>query len=538
VLSELAGGVLTIGSDGFVTFANRSASALFPGPGPVGIQLLTFLDLSGVSNGSALVEATRSRTASAPIRIGLAGGRILDTRSCPLPDGGAVVTLLDVGLYIHEADLARRDPLTGLPNRVELRERLSVLLAEFQRTQAPFAVISLDLDHFKSVNDTMGHPMGDALLVKVAERLRSALRPSDILARMGGDEFMILQSDAAQPQAATALATRLVDLIGRTYIVSGQILNVGTSIGIALSPGDGEDVDSLLKHADLALYRAKTDGKGVFRFFQISMDEEMQARRLLELDLRSALAFRQFELNFQPQVELDPRRLVGFEALLRWRTPARGLVSPADFIPLAEQTGLIVPIGEWVLQTACRQAASWSQPVSVGVNVSAVQFNNARLVQIVTSALNASGLDPGRLELEITESVLINSTQSVLEQLHAVKSLGVRVAMDDFGTGYSSLTYLQKFPFDRLKVDQSFVGGSGDGSKGMAIIRAVTALGNSLGIATIVEGVETEEQLAQVRAEGCTEVQGYLTGRPMDAAAAAALAAESPSPTAVQGDPP
>jgi diguanylate cyclase (GGDEF)-like protein len=535
VLGELAGGVLIIGGDGVVTYANRSAGAFFPGPKPVGIQLLNFLELAGVSNGGELVAATQSPTESGAIRLGLSDGRILDARTRKLADGGTVVTLLDVSRYIREAELAHRDPLTGLANRADLRRRLGVLLATFQRTQTPFAVISLDLDRFKSVNDTVGHPMGDALLVKVAERLRATLRPSDIAARTGGDEFVILQSSGEQPQAAAALAMRLVDLIGRTYVVSGQILNIGASVGIALSPGDGADIDSLLKHADLALYRAKTEGKGVFRFFQVSMDEDMQARRLLELALRNALAFKEFELRYQPQVDLRSRELVGFEALLRWHRPSNGLVSPAEFVPLAEQIGLIVPIGEWALQTACRQAASWSKPVSIGVNVSAVQFNDARLVQVVTSALRASGLDARRLELEITESVLINSTKSVLEQLYGVKALGVRVAMDDFGTGYSSLTYLRKFPFDRIKIDQSFVRGSVAGADGRVIVRAVTALGNSLGIKTIAEGVETEEQLAEIKAEGCTEVQGYLTGQPLDAEAAASLVTQSRSDATIPG---
>jgi diguanylate cyclase (GGDEF)-like protein len=535
VLGELAGGVLTVGADGVVTYANRSAGAFFPSPNPVGIQLLTFLELAGVSNGGDLVAATQSPTESGAIRIGLSDGRILDARARKLADGGTVVMLLDVSRYIRDAELAHRDPLTGLSNRADLRRRLGMLLATFQRTRTPFAVISLDLDRFKSVNDTVGHPMGDLLLVKVAERLRATLRPSDIAARTGGDEFVILQSSGEQPQAAAALAMRLVDLIGRTYVVSGQILNIGASVGIALSPADGTDIDSLLKHADLALYRAKTEGKGAFRFFQVGMDEDMQARRLLELALRNALVFKEFELRYQPQVDLRSRELVGFEALLRWHRPSTGLVLPAEFVPLAEQIGLIVPIGEWALQTACRQAASWSKPVSIGVNVSAVQFNDARLVQVVTSALRASGLDARRLELEITESVLINSTKSVLEQLYGVKALGVRVAMDDFGTGYSSLTYLRKFPFDRIKIDQRFVRGSVDGADGRIIVRAVTALGGSLGIKTIAEGVETEEQLAEVQAEGCTEVQGYLTSQPLDAEAAAALVTQSRSDATIPG---
>ena len=316
------------------------------------------------------------------------------------------------------------DALTGLVTRASLHKRLAELLAEGRRGNTSVAVLCIDLDKFKMVNDTLGHPVGDALLVKVAERLRSAARAGDMVARMGGDEFAIVQTNAPQPQAAEALAARLVDLIGRTYIAAGHMLTIGASVGVAIAPDDGDDVATLLKHADLALYRAKADGRGLFRFFQRSMDAEMQSRRLLEIDLRRALAMKEFELFYQPQVDLEGNALIGFEALLRWRSPARGLVSPALFVPLAEEIGLIGRIGEWVLQTACREAASWRSPVSIGVNISPVQFRGDKLVPTVISALTASGLDPARLELEITEGSLLDNTETVLSILQRHQSPG------------------------------------------------------------------------------------------------------------------
>ena len=366
----------------------------------------------------------------------------------------------------------------------------------------------------------------------MGERLVKAARQEDLVARLGGDEFAILQVGAGQPDAAEALATRLVDLIGRTYVVDGHMLNIGASVGVALAPADGQDPDVLLKNADLALYRAKADGRGVFRFFEPDMDARMQARRSLEIDLRRALALKEFELVYQPQVDAVDGTVKGFEALLRWRHCERGMVPPADFIPLAEEIGLIAPIGEWVLRTACAQAARWPKAVSLAVNLSPVQFRGAKLVATVTSALAQSGLSPDRLELEITEGALLSDTETVLGVLNALRSLGVRISMDDFGTGYSSLSYLQKFPFTKIKIDQSFVRQMEDSADCSAIVRAVIALGQSLGMKTTAEGVETEAQRDRIRAEGCTEIQGYLTGRPMCAADANALANTTASTTA------
>lgn len=522
VLAKLPAGILIVDSVGVCIYANAAAAALFAPLQPPGLKLPALLSLTGFSNGAALAEVTEPGQAGNAVRIGAADGRILEGRSRRLEDGTAVITLFDVTSYIREAELAARDPLTGLSNRAALGEYLSVQLNASKRTEIPVAVICLDLDRFKGVNDTLGHAVGDALLIKVAERLRNAVRQSDMIARLGGDEFAIIQTGVVQPQGAEIMASRLVDLIGRSYVVSGHLINIGVSVGVAISPGDGRDNTTLLQHADLALYRAKSDGRGRFRFFSPEMDEDMQKRRLLELDLRRALALKQFEVVYQPQMHLQTDTLTGFEALLRWRTPERGNVSPADFIPLAEELDLITPIGDWVLRTACKEAVGWSRPVTVAVNVSAAQFSGNKLVTSVKNALAASGLDPVRLELEITEGALLNNTTTVLEQLNALRELGIRISMDDFGTGYSSLSYLQKFPFDKIKIDQSFVRDNHSPS-GSAIVRAVSAMGASLGMRTIAEGVETQEQLQRVRADGCCSVQGYLTGRPLAAAAAAAL---------------
>ena len=525
ILAEVAVGVLIVSPDGVCVYANLAAETFFAPIKPAGLKLRALLSLSGFSDGGALAEAMEAGRANVVVRIGSADGRILESRCRGREDHSASITLFDVTDYIRDAELLARDPLTRLANRAALGACLKVQLAHSIRTAMPVAVVCIDLDRFKAVNDSFGHAMGDALLVKVAERLRGAVRQSDMVARLGGDEFAIVQSGTAQPQGAETMANRLVDLLGRAYALDGHIINIGASIGIAVSPGDGDNNDSLLQHADLALYRAKADGRGTFRFFQSGMDEEMQKRRLLELELRRALALKQFELFYQPQIHLENHTLTGFEALLRWRSPERGNIPPSEFIPLAEELGIIIPIGEWVMRTACKEAVGWPRPVTVAVNISAVQFRDSKLVAMVGEALAVSGLDPGRLELEITEGALLENTTTVLQDLNALKALGVRISMDDFGTGYSSLSYLQKFPFDKIKIDQSFVRGS-EQTGGSAIVRAVSAIGVSLGMETIAEGVETQEQLDRVRADGCNAVQGYLTGRPVSALAAAALLEE------------
>jgi diguanylate cyclase (GGDEF)-like protein len=467
----------------------------------------------------------------------LSDGRALAVNFSPIEGDGWMVTLEDITdrrqVEARIVHMAHHDALTGLPNRVLFHDRLTEAMARSRRGE-PFAVLCLDLDHFKAVNDTLGHPVGDALLREVTRRLDSQIRETDTIARLGGDEFAIVQSSVDQPQDATMLATRLIETLGAPYDLDGHQVIVGTSIGIAVVPGDGDDPDQLLKNADLALYRAKADGRGCYRFFEPDMDERMQARRTLELDLRRALVEEEFEVFYQPLVNLKTRALTGFEALLRWIHPQRGLVSPADFVPLAEEIGLIVPLGEWVLRRACADAAGWPGAPKVAVNLSPVQFGSRTLVEDVAAALAASGLDPARLELEITETVMLADTDAVLVILHRLRDLGIGIAMDDFGTGYSSLSYLRRFPFSKVKIDQSFVQGLGQGGDCDTIIAAVADLCKQLGMITTAEGVETEDQLARLAAGNCTEVQGYLFSKPRPANEVAALCAKFGEPALLE----
>jgi diguanylate cyclase (GGDEF)-like protein len=434
---------------------------------------------------------------------------------------GAVCHLHEVTEWVEGQTRASQslncDTLTGLANRAAFLPELDRALEG--RTEV--AMLMVDLDHFKKVNDTLGHPVGDSLLRKVSERLTSALRKTDRVARLGGDEFAVLQCGAEQPHGAEMLAKRLVELIGRPYVIDGHMIDIGASVGVALN-GTAEDAIGLMKQADIALYRAKHAGRGQYCFFEQSMDAEMQERRALEIDLRRALAFRQFELHYQPQMNLKTRTVAGMEALIRWRHPERGLVSPATFIPLAEETGLIIPIGEWVIRQACEHAAAWASPIPVAVNVSAKQLASGKLINTVASALANSGLQPDRLEIEITESVLMSNVESCVATLHSLRDLGIRISMDDFGTGYSSLSYLQSFPFHIIKIDQSFIR-SMDFGRSDAIIRAITAIGNHLGMTTIAEGVETVAQLDQVTHSGCGSAQGYLFSRPVPSDKVAAM---------------
>ncbi|WP_404810534.1 putative bifunctional diguanylate cyclase/phosphodiesterase [Methylobacterium flocculans] len=461
-----------------------------------------------------------TQQASSTFEVALPG-HLLEVHLQPVAGGRWAIAFEDVTVRraaeVQAEEMARQDPLTGLPNRLLLHERLREALSRLHRTNEGCAILLIDLDRFKPINDTLGHPMGDALLKKVADRLRSTVRLTDTVARIGGDEFVILQTGIRGGADTQVLARRIVDLVGRTYMVEGQLLTIGASVGVALAPTDGDDADRLLKNADLALYRSKLDGRGTYRFFEPEMDARMQARRRLELDMRQALARREFSLHYQPQLQLEGNRLVGCEALIRWQHPTRGMVSPLDFIPLAEEIGLIVPIGEWVMRQACRDAATWPDPLSVAVNVSPAQFKSERLVEMVMSALAASGLAATRLEVEITEGVLLNESEKTLQTLHRLRELGVRVSMDDFGTGYSSLSYLRSFPFDKIKIDRSFVNDLSGKRDGEAIIRAIAGLGRSLGMTTVAEGVETADQLDRIRAEGCTDVQGYLISKPIPA---------------------
>ena len=456
----------------------------------------------------------------------IGGGRKVAISYEPTAEGGWVATYDDVTerqrVEEQAVFLARHDALTRLPNRVLFRERIEQALAQVGRG-AQAAVLCLDLDRFKAVNDTLGHPVGDSLLQAVADRLQACVRDVDTVARLGGDEFAVVQVGLDPLEGAELLACRLVDVLSRPYDLDGHSVVIGTSVGVALAPHDGTHPDTLLKNADTALYRAKQEGRGTHRFFEREMDTRLQARRAFELDLRSALVAGEFELFYQPLMDLTSTRICGFEALMRWRHPTRGLVSPAEFIPVAEEIGLIVPMGEWVLNQACTEAAGWPEGIKVAVNLSPVQFQSGALLHAVTGALHRSGLPARRLELEITESVLLQNNKATLATLHDLRGLGVRIAMDDFGTGYSSLSYLRSFPFDKIKIDQSFVRDLCAKPDSAAIIRAVTGLGASLGMTTTAEGVETHAQLARLRNECCTEVQGYLLSRPCPAGEVAGL---------------
>jgi diguanylate cyclase (GGDEF)-like protein len=449
-------------------------------------------------------------------------GRVLAVAHKPLADGGWLGTHEDITeqrrYEAKIAHMAHHDGLTDLANRALLLERLEHAAAGLRQGDRSCAVLILDLDRFKEVNDTLGHGVGDALLKAVADRLRNCVREGDTVARLGGDEFAILQNVTDPAHEAETLARRVIEEVSAPYELDGHHVSVGTSIGIALAPGDGTDPDQLLKAADLALYRTKTAGRGTFHFFEPEMNQRMQARRDLERDMRCALANGEFELYYQPLVNLERDEICGFEALLRWNHPQRGLLCPADFIPLAEETGLIVPIGEWVLRQACAEAAGWPEHLKVSVNVSVVQFKANNLVRSVVSAIAASGLAPPRLELEVTESVVLEDSETAFATLNRLHDLRVRIALDDFGTGYSSLTNLRKFPFDKIKIDKSFVSDlSAANVNALAIVRSVARLGVSLGMATTAEGVETKEQVDQVRAEGCTEMQGFYICRPSPA---------------------
>lgn len=413
------------------------------------------------------------------------------------------------------------DGLTGLPNRKLFTEQLSSKLAR-RRADEQIMVAYIDLDDFKVINDTLGHPAGDALLQQVATRLRETL-PEALIARLGGDEFAVLVDNLSEGENFAGHAEDLLRSVTRKIMINGQQAECSASIGIAIGPGDGVDGATLLKNADLALYRAKHEGKSAFHFFEQSLDEAARLRRQTELDLRTGLKEGQFELYFQPLYSIHEKRVTGFEGLLRWNHPIRGMVSPVEFIPLAEETGLILPIGEWVVREACRQAASWPEDVSVAVNVSPKQFSYPGLANTILQALSSSGLAPARLELEITESIFIADVEKTMATLHGLRNMGVRIALDDFGTGYSSLSYLRSFPFDKVKIDRSFVEDlRGDGN-GHAVVRAITTLAQALGMETLAEGVEDVGQFEALEREGCQYIQGYLFSKPVSARAVAEL---------------
>jgi diguanylate cyclase (GGDEF)-like protein/PAS domain S-box-containing protein len=421
------------------------------------------------------------------------------------------------------AYMAHHDGLTDLPNREFYQERLREALTEAQTGNKRVAILYVDLDLFKNVNDSFGHPMGDRLLRLVADRLRSQVRGNHLAARLGGDEFAVILTSDISPNEASDFSTRLIEVLSASYDIDGVEVVIGASVGIALSPSDGTTSEELMRNADMALYRAKSDGGGVHRFFEREMDRIAQKRRDMEVDLRRAFANGEFELHYQPLVDIGTDRISGFESLLRWQHPDKGMISPAEFIPIAEDIGLIVSLGEWVLREACAEAAKWPDEVKVAVNLSPVQFRSRNLVQAVISALAHSGLSPRRLELEITESVFLAETEANLAILHQLRELGVRISMDDFGTGYSSLSYLRSFPFDKIKIDRSFVKDLAERPDCVAIVRAISGLGRSLNITTTAEGVETVDQLDWLRNEGCNEVQGFLFSAAKPAGEVAAL---------------
>jgi diguanylate cyclase (GGDEF)-like protein len=464
-------------------------------------------------------EARLAGDGAGEIFVETHAGRALALTFHPMADGGAVVLIEDItDRRIAEAkinQLARYDALTGLPNRALFRDQMDAALSGLRR-RGPFAIHFVDLDEFKQVNDTLGHPCGDELLCVVADRLRGAVGSSDVVARFGGDEFVVMQYPLSHPKEAAALAERLVDKLAEPLQISGNEVLISASIGIAVAPRDGTDADQLLRNADMALYRAKSDGRRGWRFFERGMDVMAQARRSLQLDLRSALATNALKVHYQPLFNLRTKRISTCEALLRWPHPVRGMISPAEFIPVAEDMGLIVDIGKLVLHEACLECAKWPDDVRVAVNLSPIQFRRGNVAHTIAEALAASRLPAGRLEIEITESVFLNDTELTRHWLDELQEMGVRISLDDFGTGYSSLSYLHSYPLDKVKIDRSFLLGLGASQRPLNLLHGVARLSADLGMSVVVEGVETEEQLALVAREGSVEeVQGFLFGAAM-----------------------
>ena len=451
----------------------------------------------------------------------LARGRSLSWTFQPMAGGGAVVLLEDVterrAAEARITHLARYDELTGLPNRVNFRDEIERLMAVPHDAAQLSALLFVDLDQFKQVNDTLGHPCGDQLLCAVADRLRAMLRPEDFVARFGGDEFVVFQQNIKSPEDSAVLARRIDDHLSERYQLDNHLVEIGASVGIAMNSPVGVSADTLLKNADMALYRAKADGRGTFCFFRDEMAQTVEARRILELDLRKALANEEFELFYQPLVNLKSGRIATCEALLRWNHPARGTVSPVDIIPVAEDMGLIVDLGRWILRKACMECMKWPEAVSVAVNFSPQQFHQRDVLSEVRYALEVSGLPANRLEIEITESSLLRNTQLTHDVLSQLREIGVRISLDDFGTGYSSLSYLHNFPLQKVKIDRSFLEGI-DTDRPLTLLRGVARLSADLGMSVVVEGIETNEQLELINTDGTvTEAQGYLFSRPVPA---------------------
>ena len=524
-IENISQGLVMVAPDGRMPVVNRRAMDLLGVP--EGRQA-SFLR-AGQGRDILPEDCTQDREdAAAPLyRCTRPDGTVLEVRSQVLDNGGLVRTFTDV----TEQTLSERrvrflvhhDPLTGLANRILLHERLGEAIGEAGGRAGQLVVLALDLDRFKVVNDTYGHAAGDQLLRQVADRLRELVGPDDTVSRLGGDEFVILWRGAASRDGVEPLARRIVRNLVTPFILDGNMAQVGTSVGIALHPQDGATPESLLRNADTALYRAKSEGRGTVRFFEPAMEVELRERREMEQDLRLALQADVLELHYQPIMTCGNGAIRGFEALLRWTHPVRGAVPPATFIPVAEESGLILPLGRWVMERACAEAATWPEPLRLAVNLSPAQFRSGNLPAIVDRALELSGLPAERLELEITEGLLIGDAEEALNAIHALKRRGVRIALDDFGTGYASLGYLHRFPFDRIKVDRSFVHAIGRRNGAHAIVEAVLAMSSNLGMEVTAEGVETEEQLRFLQHRACDEVQGFLLGRPMSREAVAQL---------------
>jgi diguanylate cyclase (GGDEF)-like protein len=531
VLNNMSQGVLMFDSETRLIFCNNRYIELYElspeivKPGCLLRDLLRHRTELGTFSGDADEYVARLTAGIAEGKtfshiVNLPDGRAFSVVNKPILGGGWLATHEDVTERQRSeeriAHMARHDALTDLPNRVLLLEQLNHEIKRVKRGEC-LAVLCLDLDQFKSVNDALGHHIGDELLKLVGERLRGCTRELDIVARMGGDEFAIIMTQMDQATDAAALSKRIRDSVIRPYQIEGHQIVTDLSIGISVAPMDAVDSHELLRNADMALYDAKADGRGTFRFFEPEMNTRMKVRRELEMDLRKALATEQFELHYQPLVVLETNEVNGFEALLRWNHPTRGMISPADFIPIAEETGLIVPLGEWVLKAACNEAVDWPDHIKVAVNLSPAQLNCRNLVSMVTAALSETGMPPQRLQLEITETVLLQNTFTTLATLHELRKMGVQIALDDFGTGYSSLSYLRSFPFDKIKIDRSFIQDLSNGAEPLAIVNAVAGLAKCLNMTSTAEGVETAQQMETLQAIGCTEMQGYLFSRPRPA---------------------
>ncbi len=524
VLNNMCQGVLMFDNDAHMVFCNQryiemyglSPELVVPGCGLR--ELLNHQRAVGTFCGdeeSYIVELldvlAQGKASNAVAKA--TDGRVFSIVNKPIAGGGWIATHEDISdrqraeeRIVH---MARHDALTDLPNRTMFRERLEYELKRIKRGDA-LAVLCLDLDHFKSVNDTLGHPVGDELLKVVAERLRRCIREPDTIARLGGVEFAIIMTGMHAPTDPVVLAKRIRQAVIKPYILDGHQILADISIGISLAPIDATEPDLLLKNADMALYGAKADGRGTYRFFEPEMDARMKARRELDMDLRKALANGEFRLHYQPLVNIQNNEITAFEALLRWNHPIRGLVPPAEFIPIAEETGLIIPLGEWVLRGACQETANWPTNIKVAVNLSPAQLNSRNFTDVVVNALAASGVSANRLQLEITETVLLQNTFNTLATLQKLRALGVQIALDDFGTGYSSLSYLRSFPFDKIKIDRSFIQDLMTGAEPLAIVHAIAGLAKSLNMTSTAEGVETKQQLEALQALGCIEMQGYL----------------------------